>query len=235
MNRRSIATFGLAILAVLPADLSAAAPRLVEAVLANAPAAAEARCSYTRIKVEDDESRTERYRAGAREPWQLLEVDGREPTPPELLDYQLGAGDRDRRHPLAFDLRSMVNPERWELKSETAEQAVFGFRLMPNEELDARLVEKVRGILVVDKARQRPVRIVIENTEPAYVAPFVRVAEYRQELTFDWEADIGAAALTQAETHMRGRALGIKSLRRYKLVRYVDYMCAGKTAEAAAG
>lgn len=205
---------------------AAGMPALVEAMLANAPAAAEARCSYTRIRVDGEDSKRERYQAGAEAtPWSLQQVDGRPPSDAELQRYARGADDRERRHPLAFDLRAMVDPEHWRPLSETESQATFEFRLRPNEDLDPALVDKVRGTLVVDKVRHQPQRILIENTEPAYAAPLVRIAEYRQEMLFDWNADIGAAVLTQAETRWRGRAFGLKVLRKHKLVRYTDYDC----------
>lgn len=200
-------------------------PALVEKVLNNALDDAEARCSYTRTKTEDGRSKRERYQAGAAIPWRLLAVDGRDPTPAELRHYADGADDRQRRHPLAFDLRAMVEPDQWRQLGDRAGQVSFEFRLRPTEELDARLVDKVRGKLVVDKVRQQPLQIVIENTEPAYVAPLVRVAEYRQEMTFEWDDGIDASVLARAETGMRGRALGLKALRQHKLVEYGDYQC----------
>src|SRR5690606_23228883 len=182
------------------------------------------RCSYTRIRIEDGDSKRERYQAGDTDtPWELVQVDGREPTEAELRRYARGAEDRERRHPLDFDLRGMVDPDHWHLRSETATEAVYQFRLRPTDELDERLADKVLGTLVVDKVRLQPVRIRIENTEPAYVAPLVRVAEYSQEMRFTWEPAIGAAVLTETETEWRGRAVGLKVLKRHKLVRYSDY------------
>lgn len=217
----------LAAVVVLCATGSTAAePAVVAAVLNNALVDAEQRCSYTRIKSEDGKSRRERYQAGAAVPWRLLAVDGRAPTPAQVADYAAGADQRQRRHPLAFDLRAMVDPDGWHQRTDGETLAAFEFRLRPNEDLDERLVDKVRGTLVVDKARAQPARVVIENTEPAYVAPFVRVAEYRQEMIFEWDPAIGASVLSRAETRMRGRALGLKPLRQHKLVEYTDYRCA---------
>lgn len=207
------------------------APLLVKAMLDNAPAAAKERCSYTRTRIEDGESKRERYDAGDPvNPWKLLRVDGREPTAAELRRYERKADDRDRRHPLDFDLRQLVDPDHWELVSESAIEATFEFRLRPNEDLDENLVDKVRGILVVDKARLQPVSITIENTEPAYVAPLVRVAKYVQEMRFRWEDAVGAAVLAETESTLRGRALALKAIREHKITRYTDYQCAAAMA-----
>lgn len=217
--------------AALAGAASPGAPLLVKAMLNNAPAAAQERCSYTRTRIEDGESRRERYDAtDAAEPWKLVRVNGRDPSAAELRRYQRKAEQRDRRHPLEFDLRDMVDPQHWQLRSETAVEAEFEFRLRPNDELDERLVDKVLGTLVVDKVRLQPVRITIENTEPAYVAPLVRVAEYLQEMRFRWEDAIGAAVLSETETQVRGRAVGLKLVREHKLIRYTDYRCSAEVA-----
>lgn len=213
---------------------AAEAPGVVKAVLENDVEGAEERCSYTRTVIEDGETKRERYHAGELvSAWELLAVDGREPTPSELRRYARKAKELDRRHPLEFDLREMVDPDHWQLQSESETQAVYEFRLRPDEELDARLVDKVRGELVVDKTRLQPVRITIENTEPAYVAPLVRVAQYAQELAFDWDPAVGASVLRERETRMRGRAVAFKVIERHKTVRYSDYQCEGAPGDLA--
>lgn len=212
----------------------AEAPTLVKAMLENVPEGAENRCSYVRTRISaGGETKRERYHAGELiNSWELLEVNGREPNAAELRRYSRDEDHADRRHPLDFDLREMVDPDHWRLRSESEDEAVFEFRLRPNEDLDERLVAKVQGVLVLDKKRLQPVRIAIENTEPAYIAPLVRVAEYSQEMHFRWEPAIGAAVLSEIETHTRGRAVGLKVLRRHKLVRYSDYQCRGAVADA---
>ena len=214
------------------APVNAEAPVLVKAMLENAPEGAQSPCSYVRTRINGGEVKRERYHAGDMvSAWELLEVNGREPNPAELRRYARDTDHQDRRHPLDFDLRDMVDPDYWRLRSESDEQAVFEFRLRPNEDLDARMMDKVRGVLVVDKERLQPVRITIENTEPVFVAPLVRVADYSQEMRFRWEPAIGAAVLVETETNVRGRAVGLKLLRRHKVVRYSDYQCRGDVAE----
>jgi hypothetical protein len=214
-------------------QLAAEPPLLVKAMLDGAPAAVEEHCSYTRTRLEGEESKRERYHAGRSGAlWELESVDGREPTAAELRRYARRADDRYRRHPLALDLRSMVDPDHWRLRSETTNEAVFEFRLRPDDDLDPRLADKVVGTLVVDKGRTQPVRVRIENTAPAYVAPLVRVAEYVQEMDFRWDDSLGASVLARIETRLRGRAVGLKALRQHKLVHYSDYQCRTDGAQA---
>lgn len=229
--RRSAAALAgalaLAAAVTVPAEPAADTPELVKAVLERGPEAARARCAYTRTSVDDDGSKSERYDPWGQGPsWTLLSIDGRSPTQEELAHYAGKAEKRaDRRHPLAFDLREMVSEDRWELREESEDEATYQFRLRPNEDLDERLVDKVLGTLVVNKERLEPVRITIENTEPAYVAPFVRIASYTQTMRFDHDDNIDGAVLVETETHRRGRALGLKSLRKDKTVHYKDYTC----------
>lgn len=215
-------------LLILSAAQAAEMPGLVAAMLANAPMAAESRCGYTRLAIDEDGSKLERFDPSASgDPWTLLAIDDRHPGPRELRRYAEKSEKRaDRHHPLAFDLRDMVQARSWTRVSETDDEAVFNFRLRPDEELDESLVDKVLGTLTVDRHRAQPKRIVIEAVGPAFVSPVVRIAAYRQELRFDWNDSVGAAALTERVTHRRGRALGIRSLRKDKRVIYADYACA---------
>jgi hypothetical protein len=215
-------------------QLAAETPLLVKAMLDSAPAAVEEHCSYTRTLLEGERSKRERYHAGrSGTRWELDSVDGREPTAAELQRYARRADDRVRRHPLALDLRGMVDPDHWRLRSETTSEAVFEFHLRPDGDLDPRLIDKVVGTLVVDKVRRQPVLVRIENTRPAYVAPLVRVAEYVQEMHFLWDDSVGTSVLTRTETRLRGRAVGVKVLRQHKLVHYSDYQCRADVAQAA--
>lgn len=213
------------LLCALPA--AAELPTLVARMLDQGLADADTRCAYTRFTDGDSGTRTERFdpvRPG--DGWTLLTMDGAPPSEDDLRRYAGKAEERaERRHPLAFDLRSMVDPQGWQLRAETHTEAVFEFRLRPTDELGERLVDKVRGTLVVDRARQQPLHIRIENTEPAYVAPFVRIARYAQDLRFRWHEELGVSVLVEVETHRRGRALGLKSLHQDKQVRYFDYAC----------
>ncbi len=202
-------------------------PELVDAVLELGQPGAEEHCAYTRTRLNPEHSKTERYDPSNPEsPWHLVAVDGQPPTAAEIRRYARDADDRsDRRHPLAFDLRSMVSPDGWELVSETEDQVTYHFRLRPSDEIPEHLVDKVRGTMVVARDPLRPVRITIENTEPAYVAPLVRIAEFFQELRFSWSDAVGGPVLTEIETRRRGRALALKSLRKDKIVHYDDYDC----------
>jgi hypothetical protein len=218
----------LAVLALLGHTATAAPPpEPVSAVLREGLPMAEERCAYTRIRSDADSLKIERYDpSNPAAPWTLLNLDGHEPTPADLRRYVQRAENRsDRHHPLAFDPRALVRPDSWELRSDNGEEVAYQFRLQPFEDLSARLAEKAIGTLVMSKDDGRLLRIRIENTEPAYPAPLVRINEYAQELRFEHDEAIGADVLVQAVTHLRGRALGMKSLRDDRVIRYEDYVC----------
>jgi hypothetical protein len=188
---------------------------------------AEERCAYTRVRSDADSLKIERYDpANPEAPWTLLNLDGRDPTPADLRRYAQRDDNRsDRRHPLAFDPRDLVRPDSWELQSDNGGEVAYRFRLRPFEEISERLAEKAVGTLVMSKDDGRLLRIRIENTEPAYPAPLVRVTDYAQELRFERDEAIGADVLVKAVTHLRGRALGLKSLDDDRVIRYEDYAC----------
>lgn len=215
------------ILLLLAAASPAALPAAVQSMLEHAPRSAAQRCSYTRERDNGEEVRRERYHAaGGGAAWTLESVNDEPPSAAELRDYASDASDRERRHPLAFDLRVLVAPDGWRLLESSGDRETWAFRLRPSDELSEDLAAKVRGTLVIDTRRNDPVSIAIENTGPAYVAPLVRIARYRQDLSFAWDEEVGAAVLVRAETHWRGRALGLKVLEKNRSVTYRDYRCA---------
>ena len=224
----SAATAGVVLLLAAAAAQAGPMPALVSTMLNNAPMAAENRCGYTRLAIDEEGSKLERFDPSSDgDPWVLLAIDDRHPGPRELRRYAEKSEKRaERHHPLAFDLRDMVQERSWSLVSENDDEAVFNFRIRADEDLDESLLDKVLGTLVVDKHRAQPKSIVIEAMEPAFISPVVRIAAYRQALRFEWNDDVGAAALTERVTHRRGRALGVRSLRKDKRVLYSDYVCA---------
>jgi hypothetical protein len=202
-------------------------PDEIAAVLGGPLPMAEERCAYTRVRSDADSLKIERYDpSNPNAPWTLLNLDGRDPTAADLRRYVQRADNRsDRRHPLSFDPRDLVRPDSWELRSDNGREVAYKFRLQPFEELNERLAEKAIGTLVMDKDAGHLVRIRIENTEPVYPAPLVRITAYAQELRFEHDEAIGADVLVKAVTHMRGRALGVKSLNDDRVIRYEDYAC----------
>ncbi|MFU8816213.1 MAG: hypothetical protein ACNA7W_12760 [Pseudomonadales bacterium] len=224
-----LALAGLLFQQAAAADAAAAAESeaaaVLEAALEGAPPSAEQRCAYTRIRIGPDSSKAERFDPSDPEnPWTLLSLDGREPTAADLRRFSSKDLD-DRIHPLAFDPRDMIREGSWELVSENGVEAVYEFQLQPYEALDERLAEKVIGTLVIDRTEGRLVRIRIENTEPTFVAPLVRITDYAHELRFERDEAVGTDVLVQTITHMRGRAVGVRRLRQDRVIRYEDYVC----------
>lgn len=205
----------------------------VAAILNGALPMAEQRCAYTRVRSDADSLKIERYDpTNPQAPWTLLNLDGRDPTPADLRRYAQRAESRsDRRHPLSFDARDLVQPNSWELRSQNDHEVAYHFRLQPFEELSERLAEKAIGTLVLNKDNGRLLRIRIENTEPAYPAPLVRITAYAQEMRFEYDEAIDADVLVKAVTHLRGRALGVRSLNDDRVIRYEDYLCTDLVSE----
>lgn len=216
-------------LLLAPGAALAETPALVSAVLANAPAGESARCGYTRESTNDGETKVERYDpSGEGPPWTLLSFNGRPPSADAQENYADRAEDRqDRQHPLDFELQDRVEPGSWELVSDDGNRAVFGFRLRldPDENLDVRLLEKISSTITVNKRSAQLERVLIESTEPASVAPLVRITQYRQEYVFSWSEAVNAAVLTEKITRRRGKA-AFKSLDQDKRRTYSDYECA---------
>jgi hypothetical protein len=200
------------------------------------PADAPQRCAYTRVSIEDDESEVERFDPARNDaPWTLLEIDGRPPAEAELQRYGGRTENRrDRNHPMDLQVRDMVDPSSWRLRNDDGTLAEFEFRLRPHGELTERLAEKVVGTFIIDKRWQQPVRLRVQSTEAASIAPFVRIDHYAEDLRFRYDDSVGTAVLAERHTERRGRALGVKSLNRNKTFRYEDYACTGASESAPA-
>jgi hypothetical protein len=212
-----------------PAGAAAAgpAPPEVARLLGNGVQDAELRCAYTRVRSDSDSLKIERYDpADPQAPWTLLNLDGREPSASDLRRYaQRGDGRSDRQHPLAFDPTAMVRPGSWALHADNGVERTYHFKLAPFEELTERLADKALGTLVIDRKNGRLLQIRIENLEPTYVAPLVRITSYAQELRFERDPKLGKDVLVKRVTHLRGRAAGMKQLKDDRVVRYEDYVC----------
>ena len=201
-------------------------PALVSAALGERPADPEHRCAYTRTRIEDDHSKSERFHPDdSKTPWTLEAVNGRPPTEAERRRFAKDAGEHDRAHPLGFDLEAMVLPGSWQELRQNDRQAVFQFKLRPTDDIPARVADKAVGTLVVDKSRPQPVRATIENTGSASIAPFVRVNDFSQKLRFHWDEDLHTPVLAEMETRWQGRAFGLKKLGKHETLRYSDYVC----------
>jgi hypothetical protein len=202
-------------------------PPEVARLLGNGVGNAEQRCAYTRVRSDSDSLKIERYDpADPDAPWTLLQLDGREPSSGDLRRYAQRADSRsDRQHPLAFDPTTMVRPGSWELHADKGVERTYHFKLAPFEELTERLADKALGTLVIDRKNGRLLQIRIENVEPTYVAPLVRITSYAQELRFERDPKLGKDVLVMRITHLRGRAAGMKQLKDDRVVRYEDYVC----------
>jgi hypothetical protein len=202
-------------------------PPVVVAMIENGPQNAVSRCGYVRHRQRDDGSVRERYLPGGLEtPWILLSVDGRAPSVKEKRRYLAKREKRStRRHPLAFDIREIADAGSWSVVGEKDGEATFHFKLEPTRDFGVRVAPMIRGILVIDPARNQPKKIRIESVEPVYVKPFVRITEYWKEMGFAWNEEVDAATLIAVVTHQRGSAFGIKSIDKNQRTRYGDYDC----------
>ncbi len=200
-------------------------PPLVRAALGQRPANPEQRCAYTRTRIQDDHSKSERYHPGAETPWTLEAVNGQPATEAERQHFAREAGEHDRKHPLDFDLTRMVKPGSWQLLRQNDREAVYRFGLQGTDDIPDRVADKAVGTLVLDKSPPRPVRVEIANTGSAYVAPFVKIKDFSQKLSFSWDKSLDTPVLTEMQTQWQGRAFGLKKLSKHETLRYSDYAC----------
>ena len=86
--------------------------------------------AFTRSRKDNDGSRVERFAPTAEPKWQLLSVDGREPTGTELEEYAREVEKRLARqegHPGDNDFDGLAAEQGWELVDEDAEATGVSF------------------------------------------------------------------------------------------------------------
>lgn len=207
----------------MPADVA-------ETALDDSPVFNTEAWSYSREKVSDGKTFLERHvpAGDPEEHWQLVSVDGREPTKGQLEDFrekvqeehveqvekQRGAGE-------GTSLLDDVKRDSLVFREETAESWVFSFT--PKSETDdERLTSHLEGSLYIDKQSGFVRRLVVQS--PAAFKPRfgVTIREFLIDSSFELHP---AGELVYSSTHkkIRGSLLVVGSFDQDEQSRYRDY------------
>ncbi len=208
------------------AHADAAAERFAE-IVKNTPAVDETQCSYTIVGESDERVLEERFTAQADQAWQLVKVDGADPSAEAVEEYADSAEQRSRRgHPMAFDLARLARVDTVQLAREDVDTVTFSFRLQPAEdEENPEFVEKMRGRLIASKADLRPLTFITENAEPFSPAAAFKILEFRQEMTFRYDETLKTSVAVRTKTHFLAKAFVFKTINDDRIVEFLDYDC----------
>jgi len=175
--------------------------------------------AYTETQVTSEHVWVGRYdpRRSSSERWQLITVDGRQPTGEELEEYQ-----RDKAHDHSRDgddrVNTLVEPDSMRFIEETADYWLFAFD--PDEE---EIMGSVDATMRINKASGHLEYIDIRNHETIRPAFGVKISKLITRLTFGLARQDGPVVPISAQVEIKGRAYLVVSFDEQEVIRNSDF------------
>lgn len=159
--------------------------------------------------------------------WQLVSVDGIQPTKRELADYAEEAEERSRRRndPTDLEFLNMVVADSVLVDQKNDETIEFVFQPEMGEEIPDRMEEKMIGRLIVATNGFRPLKFSILLTEPASPIKGVKMQKLAQETTFTSDHVTGVSLTKSMSFLAAGRAFLVKKIDQNEQIEFSDFDC----------
>lgn len=190
--------------------------------------------AFTETSTEEDVIYVGRYDPRDDDPWTLVSVDGREPTPDETRDWRSQKGDGDDDEDGDDDSESaevrFVTPDTITLIEESDGHWLFGFQPAAGgeDEKEIEFMRHVQGRLRVVKDGHYVESIDLRNTGPIKPAFSVRINTFVTTLTFGPATEGGPIVPLTVDVHIQGRAMLAVRFDETEAVRFSDYEYAGE-------
>ncbi|WP_405222368.1 hypothetical protein [Lentisalinibacter sediminis] len=217
----------LAVAAAVPA--AAEAPPVAREAFANMPRVT-GEWAFTRSREDNDGSRVERFDPSAEAKWQLLSVDGREPTEDELRDY---AEEIERRlareggRPGDNDFDGLAAEDGWELLEEDEERITWRFRPAAGATDREDMAKHLQGEMTILKSVPYVESFRLYSDEPFRAKVIAKIERFDTRIEMI-RLDRQAYMPARVTTEVRGSAaFGLKSIARDILLTYSDFRYAG--------
>lgn len=188
--------------------------------------------AFTETAIDSETTTVGRYdpRRSPGERWQLISVDGREPSEDELVafseDKAADEPDEEREGGRSDDnVADMVQPDSLSLLEETGDYWLFSF--VPNDDEDEGFLEKMDGTLRIAKDGRYLERLDIESREPFKPAIGVKVHRFLTSLTFGPAAGSGPIVPLTVEFRVKARAYLLMNVDEAGSVTYTDFEYVG--------
>ena len=156
--------------------------------------------------------------------WDLLTVDGREPTSDETEEF-LSERTRERGDDEEDDddTRSMVSPGSVELVDETDERWLFNFSPLADSEDERKFMEAVQGRLEVAKDGHYVRKLHLRNLETIKPGKGVKVKVFDTSFEFAPAPDGSAVLPARVRAKIQGRAMLVVGIDEEQTVEFSDY------------
>lgn len=159
------------------------------------------------------------------EAWELLTVDGREPTSDEREEF-LSDRSRERGEEAEEDedeTRSMVSPGSVELIDETDERWLFNFSPLADSDEERQFMEAVEGRLEVAKDGHYVRKIHLRNLETIKPGKGVKLKVFDTSFEFALARDGSAVLPARVRAKVKGRAMLVVGIDEEQTVEFSDY------------
>lgn len=223
---------GMAVLAAL-AVLAAAAtvpaaaevPPIAREAFANMPRVT-GEWAFKRTREDNDGTRVERFDPAAEPQWQLVSVDGREPTEAELHDY---AEEVERRlareegRPGDNDFDGLAAEDGWELLEEDDQRVTWRFRPAAGATDREDMAKHLQGEMTILKSVPYVESFRLYSDEPFRAKVIAKIERFNTRIEMI-RLDRRAYMPARVTTEVRGSAaFGLKSIERDILLTYSDF------------
>ncbi len=213
----------------------AAMPPLVEQAVKSLDSQDLESWSFTITTLKDGKTTIEHHDASKPEGsrWQLVLKDGAPPTKGDLDEYleQKAKRDENRRKDDKNEIRKTIDDSSVSLVSETAERAVYNFRMKADKPDEKEMADKIRGTLTVSKVQ--PYVETMELSSAGEITPIVsvKIKEFYVRMSFRRDAEHAVVLPTTMQSRVRGRAMFVKSLDTDVSVAFSDFSFVGKASK----
>ncbi len=155
------------------------------------------------------------------ERWQLLSVDGRDPTDKELEEY---LEDKYREHNKDGDngVDAMIEPDSVHLIEDADDHWLFGF--VPDDE---EIMNSVDATIRIDKNSGHLEYIDLRNHETIRPATGVKISKLKTRLDFGPAVEGGPVVPLRAQVEIKGRAYLVVSFDEQEDLRNSDFVYVG--------
>ena len=182
------------------------------------------RWAYTETRVDSEHVWVGRYdpRRASSERWQIVSIDGRDPTEKESEEFLEGkrrdhSGNNDQR------VDALVDTDSVRLVDETSEFWLFGFT--PDEEQE--VLDSIEATMRIDKTTGQLDYIDMRNHEPIKPGYGVKISKLITRLTFAPAIDGGPVVPVSTQVEVQGRAYLLISFDEEELIRNSDFEFVG--------
>lgn len=193
---------------------------IFEAALDSVEFDFEERWAYTETRVDSEHVWIARFdpRRSSGERWQIVSVDGREPTDEETEEF---LKEKAHDHSGSGDKRidAMVEKDSVRLIDETSESWLFGF----TPEDDQAVMDSVDATIRIDKKTGQLDYIDMRNHRPIKPGYGVKISKLITRLTFGPAIDGGPVVPLSTQVAVKGRAYLVISFDEEELIRNSEF------------